>query len=246
MFQEERQKRMVAADDSGNEDANTSEEDDEESSKQIRHISGDDLGDSFSHEAKPRTKVGWIDEILRRENASELESDDAASSGESEDDDDVDEEEAEGSDEDHGEDDKAQSLKDWEQSDDDNLETNLEEEEEEEDEDEDDDDGDDDDGDGDGDDSDDGIVKRVDMVDQKKISESRGKQKDNAGVSKVKTNVKEDFDKKGEFPYTIEAPKTVEEFSALLENCSDDQILEARRRIRTYNAITIAAENRRI
>ncbi|KAL0446980.1 UNVERIFIED_CONTAM: Nucleolar complex protein 14 [Sesamum latifolium] len=182
--QEERQKRMVAADDSSNEDANSSEEDDE-SSKQIRHISGDDLGDSFSHEDKPRTNVGWIDEILRRKNDSELESDDGASSGESEDDDDDEEEEedAEESDGDHDEDDKAQSLKDWEQSDD-NIETNFEEEEEEDD--------DDDEGEGYG-----AIAKPVDMVDQKKISESRGKQKGNADVSKVKTNVKEDLDKKG-------------------------------------------------
>ncbi|KAL0408763.1 UNVERIFIED_CONTAM: Nucleolar protein 14 [Sesamum radiatum] len=177
-LEEERQKRMVAADDSSNEDANSSEEDDDESSKQIRHISGDDLGDSFSHEDKPRTKVGWIDEILRRKNDSELESDDAVSSGESEDDDEEeedDEEEAEGSDGDHDEDDKAQSLKDWEQSDDDNIETNLEDEEDEEDEEEEDDD--DDDGEGD-----DGIAKRVDMLDQKKIPESRGKQKGNAGI----------------------------------------------------------------
>ncbi|KAL2233489.1 UNVERIFIED_CONTAM: Nucleolar protein 14 [Sesamum indicum] len=226
-LEEERQKRMVAADDSSNEDANSSGEDDDESSKQIRHISGDDLGDSFSHEDKPRTKVGWIDEILRRKNDSELESDDAASSGESEDD----EEDAEESDGDHDEDDKAQSLKDWEQSDDDNIETNLEDEYDDEDDDE-----------GEGDD---GIEKRVDMVDQKKISESRGKQKGNAGFSKVKANVEEDLDKKGELPYTIEAPKSFEEFSALLENRSDDQILEAIRRIRAYNAITIAAENRK-
>ncbi|KAL0292926.1 UNVERIFIED_CONTAM: hypothetical protein Sangu_3248100 [Sesamum angustifolium] len=123
-FRKSVRKRMVGADDSSNEDANSSEEDDVESSKQIRHISGDDLGDSFSHEDKPRTKVGWIDEILRRKNDSELESDDAASSGESEDEEeeeDGEEEEAEGSDGDHDEDDKAQSLKDWEQSDDDNM-----------------------------------------------------------------------------------------------------------------------------
>ncbi|KAK4423666.1 Nucleolar protein 14 [Sesamum alatum] len=241
-LEEERQKRMVAADDSSNEDANSSEEDDDESSKQIRHISGDDLGDSFSHEAKS-TKVGWIDEILRRKNASEVDIDDAAGSGESEEDDDdddddddededEDEDEEEGSDRDQDENNKAQSLKDWEQSDDDNIETNLEEEEE--------DDDDDDEGEGD-----DGIVKRLDMVDQKKISESKGKQKDNAGVAKVKTYVKEDLDKKEELPYTIEAPKNFEEFSALLENRSDDQILEAIKRIRTYNAITIAAENRK-
>ncbi|GFP87290.1 nucleolar protein 14 [Phtheirospermum japonicum] len=48
-----------------------------------------------------------------------------------------------------------------------------------------------------------------------------------------------------ELPYTIEAPKNFEEFSALVENRSDDQILEAIRRIRTFNAISIAAENRK-
>ncbi|KAK6116411.1 hypothetical protein DH2020_049873 [Rehmannia glutinosa] len=229
-LEEERQKRMAAAHDSSNEDADTSEDDDDESAKQIKHISGDDLGDSFSHDATPK-KVVWIDDILRRENDRNLEIEDAMSSGESENDDDDEEDDNDDDDEeddDDGEDEKAQSLKDWEQSDDDNIETNLEDEEEED------------------DDDDDGIGKRVDMVDQKKISERRGKQKDNEGAhKKVKTDVKEDLLQKGELPYTIEAPKNFEEFSELLENRSDDQIVEAIRRIRTFNAISIAAENRK-
>ncbi|EPS71081.1 hypothetical protein M569_03678 [Genlisea aurea] len=48
-----------------------------------------------------------------------------------------------------------------------------------------------------------------------------------------------------ELPFTIEAPKSFEEFSALLENRSDDQIVEAIKRIRAFNAISIAVENRK-
>ncbi|KAL8531509.1 hypothetical protein ACS0TY_008195 [Phlomoides rotata] len=237
-LEKERQKRMAAADDSSSEEGNSSGDDDE-SLKPIKHISGDDLGDSFSNDAKLKTKAVWIDDILGKENATGTEREDASSSGESEnddDDDDEEEEEAEGSDEDDGEYKKAQSLKDWEQSDDDNIETNLEDEEEDSDEDDDDDDdhvgG-------------DGTGKQVDKVDKKKIFESRGKQNDGAGSHRVKTSVKDVVHQKGELPYTIEAPKDFEEFSALLENRSNDQILEAIRRIRTFNAIAVAAENRK-
>lgn len=229
--QKERQKRMTAADDSSNEDGNSSgDDDDDESSKPIKHISGDDLGDSFSDDSKLRTKAVWIDDILGRVSAADPEREDDSSSGESENDEDEDEEdEAEESDEDNGEYKKAQSLKDWEQSDDD-VETNLEDEEEDSDDD---------------DDNDDGTGKQVDKVEKKKIFESSGKQNDGAGAYKVKTNVKDDVYQTGELPYTIEAPKDFEEFSALLENRSNDQILEAIRRIRTFNAIAVAAENRK-
>ncbi|KAL8523619.1 hypothetical protein ACS0TY_013551 [Phlomoides rotata] len=157
---------MDVVDDSSSEEDNSSgdDDDDDESLKPIKHISGDDLGDSFSNDAKLKTKAVWIDDILGKENAT---------GGEEE-------EEEKGSDEDDGEYKKAQSLKDWEQSDDDNIETNVEDEEED-----------------------------------------------------------------GELPYTIEAPNFFEEFNALLENRSNDQILEAIRRIRTFNAIAVAAENRK-
>ena len=77
------------------------------------------------------------------------------------------------------------------------------------------------------------------------LVKTKGNQYNDSGAFRVKPIVKEDVHKKGELPYTIEAPKSFEEFSALLENYSDDQVVEAIRRIRTYNAIAVAAENRK-
>ncbi|KAL3636188.1 hypothetical protein CASFOL_020735 [Castilleja foliolosa] len=228
-LEEERQKRMVAAHDSGNEndDDEDDEDADDEPTNQTKHISGDDLGDSFS--AVPKTDPIWIDDIIRKDNDSNLENEVAVSSGESEDEDDEDDEESDGSDEDDEEaeegsdedDEKAESLKDWEQSDDDIIKTNDDE-------------------------TDDGIGKGKGMIEKKKtITESRVKKIESASDNNAKINAKDDLTQKVELPYTIEAPKNFEEFSALVENRSDDQILEAIRRIRTFNAISIAAENRK-
>lgn len=231
----ERQKRMAGADNASDEDADASEDDDE-SAKRPKHISGDDLGDSFSHDTKSKLKVCWIDEVLRKENTSDLESEDGTSSGESEDDDEGSEE---GSDNSHDNVELSQSLKDWEQSDDENIDTNFEDDEEEASED------DNEEEDEETGKEDDGSGKLVDIVDQKKSSESRGKQNTGSSTREVKTSLKEDLHQQVELPYTIEAPKNFEELSALLENRSDEQIVEAIRRIRTFNAITVAAENRK-
>ncbi|CAA2952042.1 nucleolar 14 [Olea europaea subsp. europaea] len=94
---EERQKRIFAGDDSSDE-ASDAFKDKEASTKKLRSISGDDLGNSFPQDA-----------ILRSEHDNDLESDDDdAASEDSEDD------------EDGNQDDKTQSLKVWEQSDDNN------------------------------------------------------------------------------------------------------------------------------
>ncbi|KAL3644602.1 hypothetical protein CASFOL_009782 [Castilleja foliolosa] len=223
-LEEERQKRMMSAHDSGNENDDDDDDEDvvgDESEKQTKHISGDDLGDSFS--AVPKIKPVWIDDIIRKDNDINLEIEDPVSSGETDDDDDEDDDDddEEGSDEDDGEDEKAESLKDWEQSDDDIIETND-------------------------DDIDDGIGKGEDMLEKrKKITESRCKLKDNESANNAKIIAIDDLIQKVELPYTIEAPKNFEEFSVLVENRSDDQILEAIRRIRAFNAISIAAENRK-
>ncbi|XP_047971513.1 nucleolar protein 14 isoform X2 [Salvia hispanica] len=225
-LEEERRKRMAAGDDSSDEDAENFEDDDGEASKQISHISGDDLGDSFS-EAIPKTKAVWIDDLLKKDGVTDPETEDAPTSGDEEDDDneeDDDEEEEEGSEESSGEDEKAQSLKDWEQSDEEQIDSEDEEE---------------DNG------SDDATGKKVIVENQKKILKTKGNQNNDAGALGVKTILKEDVHKKGELPYTIEAPKNFEEFSALLKDLSDDQVVEAIRRIRTYNAIAVAAENRK-
>ncbi|XP_051148566.1 uncharacterized protein LOC127263530 [Andrographis paniculata] len=229
-MEEERLKRMHAADDSSDEDGNTSEDDE----KQITHISGDDLGDSFSHVDKSTSKVGWIEEILRRENTNNLEGEDTESSGESEvdgedeggdDDDDKEDEEHDEFDEENVEDKVPHSLRDWEQSDDDYSEINLKEEE-------------------DAGEASDDTDKHVGVPDLKNMQQSKKKQKDGADC-KVKTKVKKDLDRKGELPYTIEAPKDFKGLTDRFDNLSDDQIVEAIRRIRTFNAVSIAAENRR-
>ncbi|XP_075522214.1 uncharacterized protein LOC142555294 isoform X1 [Primulina tabacum] len=227
-LEEERQKRMAATDNPSDGDADTSE-DDEESAKRPKHISGDDLGDSFSHDVKSKPKVGWIDEVLRKGNSRDLESGDGTSSEESEDDDDEGSEE--GSDNNHDKDEQSQSLKDWEQSDDENIDTNFEDDEEAESEDD------------DNEEEDEGTP--VDIVDQKKASESRVEQNIGSSIREVRANFKEDLHQQVELPYTIEAPKNFEELCALLENRSDEQIMEAIRRIRTFNAISVAAENRK-
>ncbi|KAL2542866.1 Nop14-like protein [Abeliophyllum distichum] len=224
-LEEERQKRIVAGDDSSDDDTDASE-DKEVYTKELRSISGDDLGDSFTHDAETRTKLALIAEICRREDENDLESDDDDASEDSEDDDNHDEDE--GSDEDDDNYEETQSLKDWEQSDDDNVDHNLEDE-----------------GGEDEEEKDNDIDIRVETTNDKKSSGSKAKEKDSLDRGKVKANIKKDLLEHGELPYTIEAPKTYEEFSALLENCSDDQIVEAIRRIRTFNAISVAAENRK-
>ncbi|KAJ6720992.1 NOP14 [Salix viminalis] len=133
-LEEDRKKRMLVADDSSDE-----ENDDAEklSAQRPRSISGDDLGDSFSLDDEPRTTKGWVDEILARKEAddSDNEDDDSSEESASENDDGDGDGEGEGSDEDDTDGDgdeheKSLSLKDWEQSDDDNLGIDLEENEE--------------------------------------------------------------------------------------------------------------------
>ncbi|KAL3511019.1 hypothetical protein ACH5RR_030420 [Cinchona calisaya] len=209
-LEEERQKRMVAADESGDEEADGS---DDPTTKQFRSSSGDDLGDSFSHDQEMKTKSGWIERILERENSDDLESEVDASTEESEGSEDDSEEES-----DEDEPDKACLLMDWEQSDDDKLGTNLEDDEK----------------------------SDVDGEERKKTEqEKKEKQMKLSNTENLKTSAKQHSLQQRELPYTIEAPKNLEEFTSLLENCSDDQIVEAVRRIRAFNAINVAAENRK-
>ncbi|KAF3976550.1 hypothetical protein CMV_000278 [Castanea mollissima] len=95
LLKEERQKRMLAPEDASDEDNDDS---DKPSTKGLRSISGDTLVDSFSLEEEPRTKKGWVDEILERrnENNSGSEADDSFGDSETAEDD----SDEEGSDED--------------------------------------------------------------------------------------------------------------------------------------------------
>ncbi|KVI05291.1 Nucleolar protein 14 [Cynara cardunculus var. scolymus] len=68
---------------------------------------------------------------------------------------------------------------------------------------------------------------------------------DNLDAEKKVAKVKLPGPLQGDLPYTIEAPKTMDDLSSLLENRSDSEIIEAIRRIRAFNAIKVAAENRK-
>ncbi|KAL5553582.1 hypothetical protein UlMin_040983 [Ulmus minor] len=212
-LEEERQKRMTAADDSSEEE----EEDAEKPySERPRAISGDDLGDSFVlDEEEPRSKKGWIDDILEKRDAENSESEGCDSS-----------EDSDGSESGSDEGEEQPSVKDWEQSDDDNLDTDLEEDEEGEEHDE----------------HGDADEKELEPSDSKKAKS--GRHKDSSDVKKKKADAKQPSSQL-DLPYLIEAPKSFEEFCALLENCSNNDIILVINRIRVSNAIKLAAENRK-
>ena len=224
---------MLAPEDASDEDNDDSEK---PSTQRLRPISGDALGDSFSLEEEPRTKKGWVDEILERRNENNSDSEAGDSSGDSETaEDDGDEE---GSDEDNEEGENNLSLKDWEQSDDDDLGTDLEDDEEEEEEEEDDD-----------DDDDDDDEKEMGSRDQKKAKKSDAvettkRDRDPLDAKKMKVDG-QTLSTRSDLPYLIEAPKSLEELCALLDNRSNTEIMLIINRIRASNAIKLAAENRK-
>ncbi|CAN0896225.1 Nucleolar protein 14 [Linum grandiflorum] len=210
-LEEERQKRMSKAKDSSDEDDSDTER---PLNKRHHSVSGDDLGDSFSV-PEPGTRKGWVDEILEREEAeeSEDEENDASEDSESgEEEDEGSEEESEEEDVAHG---KVQSLKDWEQSDDENVNTDLE----------------------DDDDDNDDEKDVTEMGDQKKVKIGK--------VDKETQDVKKKKAMQSDLPFLIEAPKTMEELSALVETRSNADIIVIINRIRASNAIKLAAENRK-
>ncbi|KAL4556610.1 hypothetical protein LXL04_039268 [Taraxacum kok-saghyz] len=189
-LEEERQKRMKAVDDDDdNDDGDAADDEGNLSEKKLMSMSGDDLGDSFADDEPKKTKLAWIQQMLRKENEIDVDSEEEEEEEEEDDDDDEDDEDEEGDD---MESEVPKSLKDWEQSDDD-----------------------------------DDVDLEVKPRDHRKES---SKVKPCSGI---------------ELPYTIEAPKTIEELSSLLDNRSDDEIIEAIRRIRAFNAIKVAAENRK-
>lgn len=232
-LEEERQKRMHAADDSSDEDFDGSRDEDV-SRRKLRSISGDDLGDSFAADEETNTKLGWINDMLEK-HADEVEGEEGTSSEGSESDGEDDEEETGDDDVDDNDEEckRTSSLKDWEQSDDDKFDTDLEVEggrtgDEENSVDDDD------------DDDEDHVLEG-----RKKSTVINKKQRNLSDPDNVKAVSKQPINQVEDLPYTIEAPKSLEELSSLLKNRPESQIIEAIRRIRTFNAISVAAENRK-
>lgn len=122
----ERRKRMVATDASEDDDSSDGE-DHNLGSEKSNAVSGDDLGDSFSADMKTVNRTAWVDDIYEKEDAGNqgkvnTSSDGSGSGGDdeegSDDEDDTDD------DGDHTTGDQIgnmSSIKDWEQSDDDEL-----------------------------------------------------------------------------------------------------------------------------
>ncbi|KAK6242607.1 hypothetical protein SCA6_007996 [Theobroma cacao] len=224
-LEEERQKRMLATDYSSDEDGENVEKD---PLQRPRAISGDDLGDSFALDEEPGSKKGWVDEILERKDADDSEDEDENASEDSESAEDTGEDEGSEEDDDD-EHEKTLSLKYWEQSDDDNLGTDLDEDEEEQ-------------------EHDDAIGDEED-VEQKgcnKSNKTELKKDDGQSVDakKIKPSIKH-TSTKSDIPFIFEAPRSLEELSSLLENCSNGDVIVIINRIRKSVAIKLAAENRK-
>ncbi|KAJ0980144.1 hypothetical protein J5N97_008399 [Dioscorea zingiberensis] len=211
LLEEERKKRMLATDDSG-EGSDCSDDDEIPDMKKRKSLSGDDLGDSFSVYEETTNKKGWVDDIYEREDAAGDQDNDATVEGSDVDEDD----QSVNSDEDSTGDefDGIPSVKDWEQSDDDDLGTNGEAELEE--------------TEMNDNDSKDMKVRKTNSLDNQKAN----------AAGKVLSGKQETL------PYVIEVPKNLKELCSLLDNRSNAEVVEAINRIRTCNSIRLTAENR--
>ncbi|GAB4829018.1 hypothetical protein Ancab_018675 [Ancistrocladus abbreviatus] len=213
LLEKERQERMLATDDTSDEDDDAP--DDKETSAQMqRPVSGDDLGDSFSLDEKPESKRGWVDEILERNDVDV--SEDAASYS---DDSEGDEGDEEGTDEANMENDEnSETLKDWEQSEDDLVMDFGEDEEGAEDE------------------------FQCEEMEHRSNEIADAAKEIKRGIidlhsEKTKSDSKQHLSRKQDLPYVICAPSSMEELTSLFENRSNEDIVEAIRRIRFCNPI---------
>ncbi|PKA45808.1 Outer envelope protein 61, chloroplastic [Apostasia shenzhenica] len=124
--EKERLNRMRPTDDDDDYDRDGAEDEVKSSSRMNRYVSGDDLGDSFSLSKGIGNERGWVDDIYEREeNEGNHEQGDTSSDGSESSEDDQEEcDDADVSDEgitNEVDYDNLSSMKDWEQSDDDDL-----------------------------------------------------------------------------------------------------------------------------
>lgn len=227
-LEQERQNRMLATDDVSDED-NDSDSAGNQCAKMSTHISGDDLGDSFTIDEKSRNKKGLVDEILERNHAEDSEDEDDESSDDSGD---AEDDEGETEEDDEEDDEQVETLKDWEQSDDDigadfgEQESESDEEERVED--------------------DETQCRPEDKKNDIAVtSERMGKRKTAVSSSEKAKGGKQTSRLKLDLPFKIDAPTNMDELRLLFEGRSDEDIIEAIRRIRVCNAIPLAAENRK-
>lgn len=215
-LEEERQRRMHETDDTSDEDDNDVRKG---SAVRCPSIHGDDLDDSFLLEGETKTEKEWVDEIFERAPETDSESED----GEGSEDSDSAENDEEKSDKDNDETQKSSSMKDWEQSDDEGFSTDLEEDDE------------------------DDVTSAGDTDEEENKSQKRQRRAiDNASMDAKKIiSGKQPTIKRDSLPFVIQAPKNYDELCLLLQNRSNNEIIEAIDRIRKCNAISLAVENRK-
>ncbi|XP_010681128.2 uncharacterized protein LOC104896124 [Beta vulgaris subsp. vulgaris] len=228
-LEQERQDRMRAADDASGEDDDDLEDDGTPFANKQSHISGDDLGDSFTVDEKELNKKGWVDEILERNDSEGTEDEGSGCS-----DDSADSEDDEEGTEDEENDGKVETLEDWEQSDDDDIGADLLNEEDEPT------------NEGGGKDDD----THDDSEDKKNetLADPEKKKRKKTAVQDIDRRIGgmvQPSSLKQELPFKINAPISMEELYAIFQDRSNEDIIEAIRRIRLYNAIALAAENRK-
>ncbi|CAN6470713.1 unnamed protein product [Victoria cruziana] len=210
-LEEERKKRMLATEESDNDDSDGETEAKNLPLDKPKWISGEDLGDSFDLEEEAAGK-GWVDEVLERGEANDSSSEET-SSEESSDQYESDSEL------------QIESTNNWEQSDDELLDT------------------------GDGEDSL-GEDLHEEHKDKKKLKFEHQKVDSYDVQKKHKHKAAGDSQlpvppENGSLPYIIEAPADLKQLCSLLDGRSDSETVDAISRIRKCNAISLAADNRR-
>ncbi|MQL95018.1 hypothetical protein Taro_027685 [Colocasia esculenta] len=227
LLEEERQKRMHATDDFDDE-----EEDDDggdeyfhkSPSKNPKHISGDDLGDSLYINEELQEKTGPVDDIRGNRSGGSAKDADSKSSEDSENDDDRgndDDDDDDGGDTDGSFKDDLQNVPpagDWEQSEDDDLSTDEEE-----------------------------ATRNSEAENKKDFDANCNKNQEMNYLSNTRKDAcgRLVAVKKDPLPFVIEAPQNLVELCSLVNNRPDEEIVEAINRIRVCNAISLSAENRR-
>lgn len=208
--------------------------------KKLKHVSGDDLGDSLLSADDLAKKTCHIDDIIRSKFGAKMSDPKIKNSDDSEDDEsdetkgnddnnddgssdhgdssDEEEEEEDGEDSDGNEGNSDMPrVKDWEQSEDDNLSTDDEE------------------------------MKNSELENLKSLDSDGVKSQGSKYISPGKrdTDEKSSLIEKDSLPFIIEAPKNIRELCSLIDNRPEADIVEAINRIRVCNAIRLSTENRR-
>lgn len=224
-LEDERRKRMLdeeVSEDSGLEETD-SRKDSQKSKRRRLELSGDDLGENFLVD-DDHPKKGWVDEVLARRE----EEDEEENFGEGEEDEfSMNEDGTDGDTSDGDGGDGNSSKSDIDEPEEREAEDDVWEE---------------------SDDESPGVQGKTRSSVSPVVDAAVSVIKDNALIIAAQADVANDskpFRSRGELPFVIEAPKSLQEFKGLVEGLAITDMLTIIQRIRTCNSIRLAAANRR-